>query len=182
MYITHIFNSFSLIRNYIFFSENAPQTGVFFLDYWRWSPSTLYGWAPGYSGTLTSLLLLTSADRESKLPAGNNQECVVSKLDEVVPLCPCFKISCVEDIRHRSYTWPLYITGVDRLHCRRLITVDCPVWVSTKEVNKPVVGLVWDVLLGQLLEKGWVTHCVKRLAEVECNDNVVWIGQEAVNE
>ena len=70
--------------------------------------------------------------------------------------------------------------GVDGLQRRRLITVHGrpTVRVATEEVDQPVVDIVWHIELGQFLQESQMPHRVKRLAEVQGNDDDVTIGEE----
>ena len=50
--------------------------------------------------------------------------------------------------------------------------------MATKEVDQPVVDLVWRVKLGQFLLQGRMPYRVKRLAEVDGYDDDIGIGEE----
>lgn len=69
----------------------------------------------------------------------------------------------------------MMLAGYEGLQFGRLATVLCAVRVHTEEVGQPVVDIVWNVELSQLLQQCGMPYRVKRFAEVQGYDYDIWI-------
>jgi len=62
-------------------------------------------------------------------------------------------------------------TYIYHLHCRLLAKILRPVRMTSEEICQPVVNLVWNIKLHQLLHWRGVTDCVKGLTKVDRDDH-----------
>jgi len=128
-------------------ATTVPQTDASSLGRWRWSPSIVYGWAPGCLSWPTSLYCspLRTARRRYWLVVGLPGMC------RLIP-DPCIMLA-VMDFSVDACSWQNYAARV-----------------TPEEIKQPVVGFVWNVQLVRILQEVGVTHRVKRLAQIEWYD------------